>query len=232
MEIQECKALITGGSKGIGFAIAKVLKDGGAKVAITARDPQLLNASAKQIGVEGIVADVRREQDCSKAVGAALKWLGGLNVLVNNAGIGYKSPLESVEVELFKDVWSTNVLGAMLMSREVSHVFKKQKYGSIINIASTAALRGYENATAYVASKFALRGMTQCWQAELRRFNIRVILINPSEVQTNFGRKQKVTDINPKKLLAEDVAHTVASCLTMHDRGFIPEITLYATNPW
>ena len=162
----------------------------------------------------------------------ALKSLGELNVLVNNAGIGYKAPLESVDVELFKDVWSTNVLGAMVMSREVSRVFKKQKYGSIINIASTAALRGYENATAYVASKFALRGMTQCWQAELRRFNIRVILINPSEVQTDFGRKSEVTNIDHKKLIAEDVAHAVASCLTMDDRGFVPEITLYATNPW
>jgi len=232
MKIQECRALITGGSKGIGFAIAKVLKEGGAKVAITARDPQSLNKSAKQIGVEGIVADVRKEQDCCKAVGSALKSLGELNVLVNNAGIGYKAPLESVDVELFKDVWSTNVLGAMVMSREVSRVFKKQKYGSIINIASTAALRGYENATAYVASKFALRGMTQCWQAELRRFNIRVILINPSEVQTNFGRKSEVTNIDHRKLLAEDVAHAVASCLTMDDRGFVPEITLYATNPW
>ena len=232
MKIKECRALITGGSKGIGFAIAKVLKEGGAKVAITARDPQSLNKSAKQIGVEGIVADVRKEQDCCKAVDSALKSLGELNVLVNNAGIGYKAPLESVDVELFKDVWSTNVLGAMVMSREVSRVFKKQKYGSIINIASTAALRGYENATAYVASKFALRGMTQCWQAELRRFNIRVILINPSEVQTNFGRKSEVTNIDHKKLLAEDVAHAVASCLTMDDRGFVPEITLYATNPW
>ena len=232
MKIKECRALITGGSKGIGFAIAKVLKEGGAKVAITARDPQSLNKSAKQIGVEGIVADVRKEQDCCKAVDFALKSLGELNVLVNNAGIGYKAPLESVDVELFKDVWSTNVLGAMVMSREVSRVFKKQKYGSIINIASTAALRGYENATAYVASKFALRGMTQCWQAELRRFNIRVILINPSEVQTNFGRKSEVTNIDHKKLLAEDVAHAVASCLTMDDRGFVPEITLYATNPW
>jgi 3-oxoacyl-[acyl-carrier protein] reductase len=101
-----------------------------------------------------------------------------------------------------------------------------------VNIASTAALRGAPNGTAYYASKFALRGMSECWRAELRRYNIRVFLVNPSEVLTNFyptaGLPQKV---NETKLRPEDIAHVVKSMLEMEDRGFAPEVSIFATNP-
>ncbi len=231
MDIVKCKAIVTGGSRGIGFAIAEALKKGGAAVAITGRNEDDLNDAARQIDAIAIHADVRREDDCRRSVKEAARKLGGLNVLVNNAGIGYSSPLEGIEAEPFSDVWATNVLGPAIMAREAANIFRKQNYGNIINISSSSGLRGYENGSPYVATKFALKGMTECWRAELRKYNIRVILINPSEVQTGFGRRP-VSHVNPKKLLAEDIAHTAVACLTMNDRGFIPEVSIWATNPW
>ena len=121
---------------------------------------------------------------------------------------------------------------AMLMAREAAKHFAERKQGNIVNIGSTASHRGAPNGTAYYASKFALRGMTECWRAELRKFNIRVMLVNPSEVITNFGKaagfQQKD---NPSKLRAEDLGHAVRAVLEMDDRGFTTELTVFATNP-
>jgi 3-oxoacyl-[acyl-carrier protein] reductase len=121
----------------------------------------------------------------------------------------------------------------MLMAREAAKHFIERKSGNIINIGSTAAIRGAANGTAYYGSKFALRGMTECWRAELRPFNIRVMLVNPSEVLTDFyataGLPQNRQ--NPTKLRGEEVAHAVRSALEMDDRGFVTELTLFATNP-
>ena len=121
----------------------------------------------------------------------------------------------------------------MLMAREAAKHFIERKSGNIINIGSTAAVRGAANGTAYYGSKFALRGMTECWRAELRPYNIRVILVNPSEVLTDFyataGLPQNKE--NPTKLRGDDIAHAVQSALEMDDRGFIIELTVFATNP-
>src|SRR5215468_10231730 len=121
----------------------------------------------------------------------------------------------------------------MLMAREAAKIFVKRNRGNIVNIASTAAVRGAANGTAYYGSKFALRGMTECWRAELRPFNVRVILVNPSEVLTEFyataGLPQNKE--NPTKLQGEDIAHAVRSALEMDDRGFTIELTVFATNP-
>jgi 3-oxoacyl-[acyl-carrier protein] reductase len=140
---------------------------------------------------------------------------------------------DRVNLEQFNDVLQTNVVGAALAAREAAKIFKKQNSGAIINIASTAATKGFAGGTPYVATKFALRGMTECWRAELRPYNVRVILINPSEVQTDFvissGRSAR--EFNPSKLISEDIAHTVVAALEMHERGFITELTVFATNP-
>ena len=118
------------------------------------------------------------------------------------------------------------------MARGAAKHFISRQRGNIVNIASTAALRGAPNGTAYYASKSALRAMTECWRAELRKHNIRVFLVNPSEVLTNFskvaGFEQKD---NPTKLRAEDIAHMVKAILEMDDRGFTPELSIFATNP-
>jgi 3-oxoacyl-[acyl-carrier protein] reductase len=130
-------------------------------------------------------------------------------------------------------VWQTNVLGAMMVGRESARHFVGQRYGNIVNISSTAGQRGFANGTAYCASKFALHGMTECWRAELRQHNIRVMQVNPSEVLTNFGTttpKQSTPD-NPSKLHAPDIGQLIASMLETDDRGFITESTVWATNP-
>ena len=128
---------------------------------------------------------------------------------------------------------NTNVRGLILMGREASKVFTKQKSGNIINISSTAGLSGFAGGTAYVASKFAVKGITECWRAELRKSNVRVMLINPSEVQTNFylNAGNEARPFNGTKLEAQEIAHVVISMLQMRDIGFITEATVFATNP-
>ena len=131
------------------------------------------------------------------------------------------------------NVYSVNVFGAALMAKYAAKLFKKQNYGNIINIASTAGTKGFANGTVYASSKFALRGMTQCWQAELRKYNVRVILVNPSEVLTAFGDDEgKERKEVSNKLRSYEIAHTIVSTLEMDDRGFIPEVTVWATNPF
>jgi 3-oxoacyl-[acyl-carrier protein] reductase len=232
VNLQNATVLITGGSSGIGKGIAQALAAAGARVAITGRDKARLEGAAKELGAHAIQADVSVEADVERTMREALQHLRHLDVLVNNAGVGVFKPLVEMNPREFERVFATNVTGAFLMARAAAKHFIARKKGNIVNIASTAALRGAPNGTAYYASKFALRGMTECWRAELRKYNIRVILVNPSEVITNFGAaagfEQKD---NPTKLRPEDIAHAVKAALEMEDRGFIPELSVFATNP-
>jgi 3-oxoacyl-[acyl-carrier protein] reductase len=232
MELKNAVALVTGGSSGIGEAIAQALIDAGAKVAITGRDKAKLEAAAKKMGAHPIQADSSKEADAQRAVAETIAKFGDLDILVNNAGLGVFKPLLEMDLAGFEKTFATNVTGAMLMGREAAKHFAEKKKGNIINIGSTASHRGAPNGTAYYATKFALRGMTECWRAELRKYNVRVMLVNPSEVITNFGVaagfQQKD---NPSKLRSEDIAHAVVSVLQMNDRGFTTELTVFATNP-
>jgi 3-oxoacyl-[acyl-carrier protein] reductase len=232
MNLKNATALITGGSSGIGFAIAKSLIEAGARVAITGRDEKKLYKAAETLNAVPIRADVGSEADVLRTYREVLQAFGHLDILVNNAGSGVFKKLVDIDRADFDTVFATNVTGAMLMGREAAKHFIQQNRGNIINVSSTAGLRGAANGTAYYASKFALRGMTECWRAELRQYNIRVFLLNPSEVLTDFaataGYEQKD---NPTKLRGEDIAHMVKAMLEMDDRGFTPELTIFATNP-
>jgi 3-oxoacyl-[acyl-carrier protein] reductase len=232
MNLQNAVALITGGSAGIGRAIAQALAASGARVAITGRDKLRLTEAAAALGVHPIQSDVANEADVERTYREVLKEFGDLDILVNNAGFGVFKSLVDSDRASFDAVFATNVTGAMLMAREAAKHFIARQRGNIVNIASTAGLRGAPNGTAYYASKFALRGMTECWRAELRRHNIRVFLVNPSEVLTGFastaGFAQKE---NPTKLRGEEIAHIVKAVLEMDDRGFTPELSVFATNP-
>ena len=163
----------------------------------------------------------------------SIKQLNGLDTLINNAGFGYFDLLQNIDTQKFKDVLETNVVGAMLCGRECAKYFIEKNYGNIINVASTSALKGHQMGTAYSTSKWALRGMTECWRDELRQYNIRVMMVHPSEVQTNFvinsGRPKR--ELNATKLEAQDVAHLMVSMLELRDVGFIPEATIWSTNP-
>lgn len=232
MNLRNAAALVTGGSSGIGRGIARTLLESGARVAITGRDKERLMEAAKSLGAYPIQADVSNEADVERSMREVLKEFGDLDILVNNAGLGVFKPLLEMDLAGFQRVFATNVTGAMLMAREAARHFVTRKRGNIVNIASTAALRGAPSGTAYYASKFALRGMTECWRAELRKYNIRVFLINPSEVITNFGAAAGFTQKdNPTKLRPEDIAHAVKCVLEMEDRGFTPELSVFATNP-
>src|SRR5665213_490128 len=177
MNLKNAVALVTGGSSGIGYSIAKTLAESGARVAITGRDKGRLETAAKSLGVAPILADVTQEADVERTYREVLAKFGDLDILVNNAGIGVFKPLVEIDRAGFDAIFATNVTGAMLMGREAAKHFIKRNRGNIINIASTAGLRGAPSGTAYYASKFALRGMTECWRAELRKHNIRVMLV-------------------------------------------------------
>lgn len=232
MDLTNAVALVTGGSAGIGRAVAESLTAAGARVAITGRNKERLTEAARAIGAHAIQADVSVEGDVQRTYREVMDTFGDLDILVNNAGIGVFKPLTEFSLDEFDRVFATNVRGPMLMAREAARIFVTRHRGNIVNIASTAALRGAPHGTAYYGSKFALRGMTECWRAELRTHNIRVFLVNPSEVMTGFaagaGLAQKT---HASKLRGEEIAHAVKAALEMDDRGFIPELSVFATNP-
>jgi 3-oxoacyl-[acyl-carrier protein] reductase len=228
MKLSDARALVTGGSSGIGFEIAKQLKERGAEVVLCGRDEAKAADAAKSIGAHGFRADVSVETDVVALVKKTIELLPDYNVLINNAGFGSFGPLVDVDLGEMKRVLATNVLGAMIVARESARHFISRKRGNIINVSSSAGVRGFAGGTAYVASKFALSGMTECWRAKLRKHDIRVMQINPSEVQTDFYRGRPLSE---RKLRAIEVAHAALSMLEMDDRGFITELSVWATNP-
>jgi len=233
MNLKNATALVTGGSSGIGRSIAQLLTESGARVAITGRDENKLMEAARALNVFAVRADVANEKDVERTYKEVLQKFGHLDILVNNAGFGVFKNLVDQDLASFDAVFATNVRGAMLMGREGAKHFIARNKGNIVNIASTSSLRGAPKGTAYYGSKFALRGMTECWRAELRKNNIRVFLINPSEVLTNFAETagHAQDKLNPSKLRGEEIAYAVKAVLEMDDRGFTPELTVFATNP-
>jgi len=233
MNLKDATALVTGGSNGIGLAIARTLTEAGAKVAITGRDDKRLAAAANLIGAHPIQADVAKEADVLRTYRELFQQFDHLDILVNNAGFGVIRPLVEMDLASFEKVFATNVTGAMLMAREAARHFIERKSGNIINIGSTAAVRGATKGSAYYGSKFALRGMTECWRAELRQYNVRIMLVNPSEVLTDFYATAGLAQNkgNPTKLRGNEIAHAVRSALEMDERGFTIELTVFATNP-
>ena len=233
MNLNNAKIIITGGSSGLGKCMASVLSAAGATVLITGRNESKVQKTAQEIGCLGIAFDLsnygKLEQNCNKII----EMLGGVDVLINNAGIGTFPALGEISLEDLQSIFGTNVFGLTLLTQYFLPHFKQNKKGNIINIASTAALKGFANGTVYAASKFAVRGLTQCWQAELRKENIRVMLVNPSEVPTAFNQIDRMERPEEEhKLSAMEIAHSVKTALEMDDRGFIPELSVWATNPW
>lgn len=233
MNLQEAKVLITGGSSGLGYETARQLVSKGARVIISGRNKSNLAAAASETGAIPFAGDVSKEEEVKAMIDFAIRQLDGFNVLINNAAFGYFDQLVNMDTEKVRALFDTNVIGAMMVARESAKHFIEKQYGHIINISSTAGRAGFSGGTAYAASKFAISCMTECWRAELRQHHIRVMQVNPSEVQTNFGpnagRPPKV--FNPTKLQSPDIAHTIVSMLEMDDRAFITEATVWATNP-
>ena len=227
------KVLITGGSSGIGKATAIDLVGKGAIVCITGRNKVKLEKVASEINAIPIHLDVSKYNSIAVKTLDAFHSMGGIDVLINNAGIGEFAKLEDIKINHFESVFATNVFGLTMLTQEVVKFFKTQQYGMIINIGSSAATSGFPSGSVYCASKFALRGLTECWRHELRRDNIRVVLVNPSEVPTAFNNKDRVErEEQENKLSSKEISHAIISTINMDKRGFIPELNVWATNPF
>lgn len=233
MEIRGAKILLTGGSSGIGLATAKALANKGANLIISGRNKEKLISVSNELNCKYILLDSANFNEIPGQVKEVIDTLNGLDVLINNAGIGTFNLIDDVSIEDFQLVYNTNVFGVALISKEVIKHFKNNNKGNIINIGSTAATKGFAHGTVYASSKFALRGMTECWQQELRKYNVRVMLVNPSEVPTAFNQENREErELVDNKLHPEDIAHMIVANLEMNDRGFVPELGVWATNPF
>ncbi len=234
MELKNQVALVTGGSNGIGKEVARQLVNAGAVVYITGRNEERLNAAAAETKATGVLSDVSVQKDIDHIVSTIMENEGRLDILINNAGFGAGwAEIGNLNMEDMLRVYQTNVFGAAMMGQAAASIFKDQKSGNIVNIGSTASLKGYAKGSIYASSKFALRGLSQCWQADLRPYNVRVMHVNPSEVTTAFGKTDGLPrDEVANKLRPKEIADQILSQLRIDNRGFVPEVTIWATNPW
>jgi 3-oxoacyl-[acyl-carrier protein] reductase len=228
--MQQSRFLVTGGSQGIGAAVVASARRAGHQVVFTGRNQQLVDSTAEQTGAIGIRADVAVGDDNARTVDLCMERMGGVDVLINNAGYGYRAEIGAVDLARMKEMFDTNVFGLVDITNRIVPQMKSRGSGDIVNIASTSGMKGAAGVTPYAASKWAVRGITQCWQAELRPHGIRVISLCPSEVQTNFGGRTGRN--NPNKLYAEDIAETIMAGLGMPPRALWVELAVFATNPW
>lgn len=222
-------ALVTGGSSGIGRAIALKLASLGAAVAICGRNRETLADSAaalEKLGGEVFFqeADVTSDGDVRQLAAKTESTLGPISILVNNAGIGLFGPAhEKTEAE-WDRVLDTNLKGAFLVSRAIVPSMIKRGAGDIINISSLAGRNAFAGGGVYCASKWGLHGLSFCMAEELREHGIRVSVIAPGSVATGFsGRGPKDSS---KVLSAEDVAHAVAMVVTQGPQSFLSEVQL------
>jgi 3-oxoacyl-[acyl-carrier protein] reductase len=224
-------ALVTGGSRGIGKAIARQLAVLGAAVSICGRDEEKLTFAARELEAAGAKvfafrADVTKEPDIHAFVKATEKHLGGITILVNNAGTGgggFGAIQEKSEAE-WDQVMNTNLKSVFFVSRAVIPGMIQRRGGDIINISSLAGKNTFAGGGIYCASKWGLQGLSGCMAEDLRAHGIRVSLICPGSVATDFrGRGPK----DPSKLLtAADVAHAVGMVATQGPQSFISEVHL------
>jgi 3-oxoacyl-[acyl-carrier protein] reductase len=228
--MQATRFLVTGGSQGIGAAVVDAARAAGHQVVFTGRNERLIAQVAERSGAHGIRADVSQPEDNTRTVRESGERMGGIDVLVNNAGYAYRAEIGTLDLAAMKRMFDTNVFGLVDITNRVVPAMKAQGFGDIINIASTSGMKGAAGGTSYGGSKWAVRGISQCWQAELRPHGIRVVCVCPSEVQTGFGGRTGRG--NPNKLFAEDIARTIIAALEMPRRALWPELAVFANNPW
>lgn len=227
-------ALITGASSGIGAAIARTFLNEGADLVVVARRAERLQELATEAQKRGrrcvgVIGDTREEETAIQAVQTATQQLGRLDILVNNAGIGRYADLVETSVDDYDAMMNTNMRSTYLFTRHVVPILLERKAGFIINIASMAGVTGFAGESIYCATKFAQVGFTQALDRELRPHGIRVGVICPGGVKTEFaiGTGRTEEGVSASGMLeAADVAAAALLMATQPERGRITEIRM------
>ncbi|HKG46799.1 MAG TPA: SDR family oxidoreductase [Pyrinomonadaceae bacterium] len=232
MTLRNKIAVVTGGTKGIGRAIAESLVTAGARVAMTARNQDEITEAVAQLNAigpgtaTGHVCDVR-DYNQVKSVFANL---GGVDILINNAGIGIFAPVESTSVEDFRAVLETNVFGVFYCCHEAIPLMKQRGGGYIINISSLAGTNAHPNMAAYNASKFGLNGFSEALMQEVRHDGIKVSYVMPGSVNTHFGGDEP-GDEKSWELQPSDIAQVVMDLLEYPQRTLPSRIEIRPSRP-
>ncbi|PKP25794.1 MAG: short-chain dehydrogenase [Bacteroidetes bacterium HGW-Bacteroidetes-2] len=230
-------ALITGGSKGIGFGIAEALMWQGVHVAITSRTKESVNEAVKKLKelckgkakVIGIKADVKNFKSQENAVKEVVEKFGKLDILVANAGLGYFAPIDEFTIEQWNETIDTNLTGVFYSIKASVEELKKTK-GYVITVSSLAGANFFAGGAAYNASKFGVTGFTQAVMLDLRKYEIKVTTIMPGSVATNFNNH--VPDSNDDwKIQKEDIGSMVVDLLRMNPRTLPSKIEVRPSVP-
>lgn len=232
------KAIITGGSRGLGKATALAFAKEGIDVAVTGRNEERLKetvAELEQFGIKAIYAvfDVGNYEEVKTSIKDIVKRLGSVDILVNNAGIAALGSFNDMEVSLWSQIIQTNVMGMYYVTKEVLPYLLAQNEGDIVNVSSTAGLNGNANVSAYSASKFAVIGMSESLMKEVRKNNIRVNTLTPSTIESEmtvelgFATKGSHASV----LQPEDFAALILAGLKLPRRAMLKGAALWSTNP-
>lgn len=229
-------ALVSGGTKGIGLAIVRDLLEAGFKVVFSARTRDAVEAGTHDLSgvgsgeVLGVVADVRDPQGCESLVAQTVERFGGLDVLVNNAGVGIFSPIHEMSVEDWQTQIDTNLSGVFYLSKAAVPRLKESSDAWIINIGSLAGRNPFAGGAAYNASKFGLLGMSEAMMLDLRYEGIRVSLIMPGSVDTDFGGRP-AGEKEGWALTSEDVSQAVLDLLRYPVNAHVSRVEMRPSQP-
>ena len=233
-------AIVTGGSRGIGLATAIALRSAGAGVLICGRSWDALQTAAARIATAPAlaaagplvtaVADVRDPEQAQRLVASAVEQLGGVDILINNAGVGRFSALADLTIEDWRETVDTNLSGVFYCCRAAIPAMKRRGGGWIINVSSLAGKHQFAGGTAYCASKAGLNAFTEALMQEVRRDGIRVSCVLPGSVDTEFAGNEPGEDAG-WKLAASDVAQTVVDLLRHPPRSLPSRVELRPSVP-
>jgi 3-oxoacyl-[acyl-carrier protein] reductase len=227
-------AVVTGGSKGIGYAIAESLLKEGATVFICARDKSQLKRAMESLSsfgrVEGEICDVRSESQVRVMLDECVRLFGGVDILVNNAGVGLYKTVEETSPDDFRWVLETNLFGVFHTCHHAIPLIKQRGGGHIINVSSLAGQNAHPKMSAYNASKFALNGFTEALMQEVRPDDIKVSLICPGSVNTEFG-SGTISDENAWQIQPEDIAEVVIELLKQKSNALTSKVEIRPSKP-
>jgi NAD(P)-dependent dehydrogenase (short-subunit alcohol dehydrogenase family) len=227
-------AVVTGGSKGIGLAIARAFLERGMQVAITGRNEKDVRRAAGRLGsdasVHAVAADVRDPADAQRAIDETVARFGGVDVLVNNAGVGKFATVADMSLEDWRQVVDTNLSGVFYCTRAALPEMRRRGGGYVINISSLAGKNPFTGGAAYCASKAGLNAFSEALMQEVRYENIRVSYVLPGSVSTGFG-DHVPGDNDDWKLTAEDVARVVVDLISHDARSLASRVELRPSRP-